>query len=94
MRYSTKAERKLIYELLIQRIDNGDMFTLCPTILGLVTFHLVSLDIENVIPELAAVRTDLPGMQWGMMWFPLTVKGMEKRKQLLLKAIELCDAPD
>lgn len=85
MPYETKDNRKQIYLDLIRQIDAGLNIFMC----------LAIKDLTNVFPEVDTFPEfwkQCPKLPPGkMVWFEDSKRGMQSRKRVLLKMIELCD---
>lgn len=75
--------RKEIYESLIKRIDRGELFCICPNIPRSKDLYWLKFEY----PEIYHLKP--PDKITGELWFAITTKGMQLRKELLEKAIKL-----
>ena len=78
------ADRINAYVHLIERIDEGDLFCMCPSL----AMHIgVGFVLARDFPEIHAHAPEGSSPVSGP-WFPVTAKGMQERKRILQSAIQ------
>lgn len=94
MSYKTPANRVLIYEKLIEMIDEGECFFMCYPIrdmIGCEWFVMSKEEFKRILPELWKCRPrHITLTEDKIAWYDDNKEGMQKRKKRLLKAIQLC----
>lgn len=89
MKYSTPAERKLIYQKLIDEIDEGELFFMCTRIRELI--RAINMGLREVLPHFPELHLLQPeDLDEEDAWFNDDASGMQERRKCLKAAIKLC----
>jgi hypothetical protein len=73
--------KKYIYSLLLERVEKGEVFTLCPSLAPFIGAGFV---LSRDFPEIHSQKPKDIGLG---PWFPVNAKGMIQRKLILEQAI-------